>query len=180
MQGRFKFKSKQMQMIQVASIKSVHGVRGDLVIAHQITKKAALQLGDALLIELLPGSRIPFFIDQIRDTAEGEWLVHFEEIQSREEARDLLNKDCYIINTKNLPLAKTHNWKDVLGYLVMDQDEKPIGPIQDILSHGAIFLAEVSFEQKIVTIPLNENLVLNKNEEQKILKMEIPTGLLDL
>jgi ribosomal 30S subunit maturation factor RimM len=77
-------------------------------------------------------------------------------------------------------LAKTHNWKDVLGYLVMDQDEKPIGPIQDILSHGAIFLAEVSFEQKIVTIPLNENLVLNKNEEQKILKMEIPTGLLDL
>jgi ribosomal 30S subunit maturation factor RimM len=51
MQGRFKFKSKQMQMIQVASIKSVHGVRGDLVIAHQITKKAALQVGDALLIE---------------------------------------------------------------------------------------------------------------------------------
>lgn len=169
-----------MQMIQVASIKSVHGVRGDLVIAHQITKKNALQVGDVLLIELLPGSRIPFFIDQIRDTAEGEWLVHFEEIQSREEARDLLNKDCYIINSINLPLAKTHNWKDVLGYLVMDQDEKPIGPIEDILSHGTVFLAEIAYGQKKVTIPLHENLVLNKDEGQKILKMEIPAGLLDL
>lgn len=165
-------------MQRIGKINKSHGVKGEIIISHNIiipTKKISW---DAFMIELNPNSFIPFFIEEIRIANDKELICKFEEINSREEVNELLNKNVYA--SPNFKVEQHLNdFSTLVDFIIYDNDEK-IGNITSILSHGKIELFEVNYQDKEILIPAQKELILKIDVENNIVYMNLPEGLLDL
>lgn len=167
-------------MIQIGKVVSSHGIHGDVIIALEIRNPEFFVVGKAMLIELLPGSRIPFFIETIRHLQFGEVMVRFEEIKSREESQQILNKSCFYHEDDKIQLTTTVNWDHLLNYDVINQDGQNLGKIENILSHGPLHFAEIRYNSKQVTLPLHTDLILDMDSKKQEVHLQIAEGLLEL
>ncbi|MEM6699798.1 MAG: hypothetical protein AAF599_15455 [Bacteroidota bacterium] len=55
-----------------------------------------------------------------------------------------------------------------------------IGVIEEVIEMPQQEMAVINYKDKEVLIPMNEDFILEILEEEKILKVELPEGLLDL
>jgi 16S rRNA processing protein RimM len=167
-------------MKEIGKIVSVHGVNGEVVIAHRILEVKKANAPKAFLVEIWNQSYIPFFVEELRITGEQEWICKFEEVRSREEAKDLLHKKIYLHGEKDTEIIDSNKWSYLIDYQLFDDDKILIGIIKDILENGAQNLIEVDYQGKLVHLPIHEDLVININKINKIIELTIPVGLLDL
>ena len=164
----------------IGKIRSLHGVKGDVILEHNLPSDFDFETMEAILIELLPGSYIPFFVEEFQEINDHELLVKLEEYHDRNTAKEILNKNVYA--PPNLQWASETNnpWAGIKGSLLFDQYDHKIGTIASIIENGAQILLEVKGENKEYLIPFAEELILNFNQQQNHLQLEIADGLLDL
>lgn len=163
----------------LGKIRSAHGVQGELLISHTIREASEnLQL-PALMIELLPGSFIPFFVESMQPAGENLWLVKFENINNREEAQKLITKKVALPPTVDLELEPENPWLDLLHFQLLDSYRKPVGTITDILSNGPQVLLEVKGEKEFL-IPISNELIVGTDTVKKQISLHIAEGLLDI
>ncbi|MBL7754852.1 MAG: 16S rRNA processing protein RimM [Chitinophagaceae bacterium] len=167
-------------MIQIGKVVSSHGIHGDVIVALDISNPEFFVVGKAMLIELLPGSRIPFFIETIKHLQSGEVMVRFEEIKSREASQQILNKTCFYHEDEKIQLSTAIHWDHLLNYEVINQDGQQLGKIENILSHGPLHYAEISYNHKTVTLPLHTDLILQMDAKKQHVHLRIAEGLLEL
>ncbi len=163
---------------RIGKINKSHGVKGDIIITHNIIIPAKKIDWDAFMIELQPNSFIPFFIEEIRIANDKELICKFEEINSREKVNELLNKNVYASPNFSV-IQQTDNYNNLVNFEIYNNEEK-IGKICSILSHGKIELFEVAYQDKEILIPAQKELILKIDEENNIVYMNLPEGLLDL
>lgn len=134
----------------------------------------------ALFINLR-GSKVPFLIESSEDN--GHFIFKVEEIDSPEEVSFLLNKDLYLekkeVSESVLKLSDS-SIHPFTGFMVLDQNDKKIGEIVELIQYPDQLLAKVYFESKEILLPIHEDLILDLNEATQIIKLEIIEGLLDL
>lgn len=167
-------------MKEIGKIVSVHGVEGDLVIAHHISNQKSIYDLSNLLVEVWTNSFIPFFIEEINGVTDNNVCVKFEEINSREEAKNLLNKKVYLFDGNNTAITIGEEWDFLSGYQILDQDEKPIGLVKNIITNGPQVLLEVRYKEKLIQLPLHQDLLIELNKEKTTLQIEIADGLLEV
>ncbi len=164
----------------IGKITGTHGVKGEVVLEHELTGTLDAENWDALMIELLPNSRIPFFIFSIKKQSSSSLLVRFEEINSPEEATEILQKDVYLSpNIQTSFIEKKVTVDDYIGYTLFDK-EKRIGLIDNILNPktNPLFIIGDGTENELL-IPANKELFLNIDPVKKTISIRIPNGLLD-
>ena len=76
-------------MTLIGKITSAHGVKGDIVLSHQLPLDFDTNLLDAIMIELNPKSYIPFFIKEMKETHDDEMVLTLEEIDNRDDAKKI-------------------------------------------------------------------------------------------
>src|SRR5215211_991306 len=123
-------------MLYTGKIVAVHGVYGELTIAYENLKSEAIPTLEVLMVELNEKSYIPFFVEKIRNSIEGECIVKFEEIANREEAKKLISKKVYLYKHEGIEKKKEAGWNDLIGYTIIDQEGKTIGTVDDIRGDG--------------------------------------------
>ena len=69
------------------------------------------------------------------------------------------------------------NWT---GYTVIDLTYGPLGVIDSVQEYPQQFMGMVEYKKKQVLIPLHPNLIVELDNEHKILKVDLPEGLLEL
>ncbi len=159
---------------------SVHGIHGDVVIEHQIMNIEKLKMPDAFLIEIWKQSYIPFFIESI-SISKNELVIRFEEIHSREEAKNLLHKNVYTIDEHVQILEGAAQWNHLLGMtLVEKSSNQNVGEIVDIVTSGIQYFLEVNYRQRLIHVPIHQELVQKIDEQQGLVVLDIADGLLDI
>ncbi len=156
-----------------------HGVKGDVVLEHQLKGEIQFDSWDAIMIELLPESKIPFFISNIKVQSDTSFLVKFEEIDSPEAAKELLQKNVYLSpNAADESLQITTQADSYIGYTLFNKKEK-IGTIDNILNPktNPLFIIFENQENELL-IPANEELILSVDEDKKELIADLPDGLI--
>ena len=164
----------------IGKIRSLHGVKGDVVFEHTLSPDFDFDQLDAILIELLPGSYIPFFVEEYQELNEHDILLKLEEYNNRNSAMEILNKNVYAPEHLEIDIENSNHWANLKGAQLYDQYDNTVGTITDIIEHGAQVLLDVEAEHKTYLIPFAEPLVLNFNPEKNHLQLEIADGLLDL
>lgn len=166
-----------MQLI--GKITGIHGLGGEVVFHHQLKKNTRFSQWDCLMVEINPGSYIPFFIEQIKSTTHDECICKLEEINNRDEAKLLLNKRIYAsINYTVESMAKL-DLQQYQGYVVFD-GEHEIGPITDTISSALNPMFVVSYQGREVLLPSSHELIRKIHQAERRIVMELPDGLLEL
>ncbi len=157
----------------------MHGLKGEVTFSHQLKRTTRFSQWDCLMVELNPGSYIPFFIESIKSIANDECLCKLEEINNRDEAKTVLNKLIYSSINYTVESINTINLQQYVGYMVHDGDVV-VGEIAEAIESKMNNMFLVHYNGKEVLLPSQHDLIESIDRKNKIIHMNIPEGLLDL
>ncbi len=163
----------------IGKILSAHGVKGEVIFEHNLMSETSFETWDALMIELLSDSHIPFFIEKIKPHSETSCLVKLEEINSPEAAQQIVQKNVFL--SPNVLVDKVVVKKvadSYIGFMLYDK-EKMVGIIDNILNPktNPLFIINDGAENELL-IPANEELIIEIKMKEKIIVADVPNGLL--
>lgn len=166
-----------MQLI--GKITGIHGLGGELVFHHQLKRNTRFGQWDCLMIEINPGSYIPFFIQSIRNTTADECLCKLEEVNTRDEAKALLNKRIYSSIHYSVESGVQHDLQQYKGFVVYD-GELEIGPVVDTIDSTLNPMFVVRYRERDILLPSSHELIRTIQQADRKIVMELPQGLLEL
>jgi 16S rRNA processing protein RimM len=164
----------------IGKIRSLHGVNGQLMLEHKMNASFDFTKLEALMIELLPGSYIPFFIEEANEINDNQVIIKLEEYNDRNTAIEILNKNVYAPPGVEISKIDDNPWLILIGFMLKNQEGLDVGIISDIMMNTSQILLEVKDETKEHLIPFSEELVIDINQQKKMLTLEIADGLLDI
>ena len=162
---------------KLGKIVAAHGLKGELVLQHELGKKTDLKKLPALFLELKKDSFVPYFIRKAKGTTEKESLLLLEEIDTREKAQPLVGKICWLPEEQFKQYADQQAPAGLLGYQIIEA-AKPIGIIEEVIEQPQQLLCRLQIEKKEVLIPLNESTLLSIDHHAKTVTVQLPEGLL--
>ena len=125
------------------------------------------------------GSQVPFIIESIEDA--GSILVKLEEINSPEELSALVSRQIFLESSalSDEALAdQTEVKHELVGYHIHDQNDNRIAVIEEIIQYPSQLLAQINYNGTEHLIPIHTDLILEMNDDDKVIKLEIAEGLL--
>lgn len=166
-------------MLRIGKIVATHGLGGSVIMTHIIGHSEWLKKEDILFVEMNKNSHIPFFLTQVKATNNEEYLLNFEDIATVEAARRLVGKHVYV---KEDVLAEHAQDSPLLwiGFKVIDKNHGELGIIEDVMEAPTQWLAKLTYKNKEVLLPLVEQTVQQIDLKKKIIKMNLPEGLLEV
>ena len=120
------------------------------------------------------GFLLPYFIEHFDHESS---LIKFDEIHSPEEGRTLSDSELYLFR-KDVSKVNTNLPKEgIIGYTLIDQNEKIIGTIIEVLDMPMQVLLNVKILDNEILVPFHEDLLIDFDPKNKILVMELAEGL---
>lgn len=164
----------------IGTISSTHGLQGWLTahIQPQFTKY--LRKNGFVFIELRNETYIPHRITDIKKESEEFLLIKIKNYNNVEQAKKLTSKGLA------LPIAELSEKEQMIlgvaleGYTLEDTESDFKGTIESITETAGQILAFVSKGEHEVIVPLNQDLIRFVDKKNKLLRMTIPDGLLDI
>lgn len=169
------------EYFELGYVKKTSGLKGMLLVQPD-TDRAAHYLGtDAFFLEE-SGQAVPYFIEECTLDSKGLMRVRFEEIEDADAARRLVGKKVFL-PLHQLPAleGKQFYFHEVIGWKAIDENNRTIGSILDVLDRGPQELLLVkSAVGKEIYLPLADDFLLEVDRAKRELKLVVPEGLLDL
>jgi 16S rRNA processing protein RimM len=124
---------------------------------------------------------VPFFIEQSSVHKVNQLRVRFDTIEDEDGAKRLLKKKAYLPLT-DLPQLKDDQfyYHEVKGFMLHNQNDEPVGKVLDVIENPANTLAEVAYKNTEALIPLNDTSFISIDKANKVIKVFVPEGLLDI
>ncbi|MBU6306956.1 MAG: 16S rRNA processing protein RimM [Bacteroidetes bacterium] len=167
---------------KLGKIVAAHGLKGELVLQHELGKKTDLKKLPALFLELKKDSFVPYFIRKAKGTTEKESLLLLEEIDTREKAQQLVGKLCWLPEEQFKQYADKQAPASLLGYQIVEEEGsiKILGTIEEVIEQPQQLLCRILLKGKEVLIPLNESTLLAIDHQAKTVSVQLPEGLIDI
>ena len=169
---------KKEEVFKIGIINKPHGVKGE--VSFTFTDDIFDRVEDCdYLVLLLDGILVPFFIEEYRFRSDNVALVKFEGIDSTEKARTLTNVEVYYPVKLMDDQEEISSWNYFIGFRVEDIHHGCLGTVVDVddATMNVLFVIENGDEE--VLLPAHEEFILDIDRKKKILKVDIPDGLLD-
>lgn len=137
---------------------------------------------DYLICEV-DGILVPFFIEEYRFRSDTTALVKFEDLDSADDVQFLVNCDVHFEKKLMDDSAEDEvSLNYFIGFMMIDGDNgKEIGIITDIDDNtdNWLFIVEQKNGNEVM-IPAHEEFIAEIKQEEKVMVMDLPIGLLDL
>ena len=167
--------------VKVGYVHKPHGISGELVIRFQEEYFETLEEYPALFLEI-DNLLVPFFIAEegLRFKSSESVITRLEWIDSDAKAKGLCGMSVYVKEDDVIEFEDEMSPHALVGYQLLDEDQTPIGEIKEVHDYAGNLLLSVDYMGKDVLIPLNEELIVHIDEEERRLILRIADGLLDL
>jgi len=167
------------EYFKIGKIVAVHGLKGELLLKHELGKKTSLKGLQAIFIEERKGSFIPWFIQSAIIKSDDEIYLNLEEVSSREEAMKLTQKEIWLPEAEFKKFAAKTAPLNLLGYMII-HEKKQLGQILEVIEQPHQLLCRLEIKDKEVLIPLHEGSLKKIDHKKKEVIVELPEGLLDV
>jgi 16S rRNA processing protein RimM len=167
------------EYFKIGKLVAVHGLKGELLLKHELGKKTSLKGLQALFIEEKKDSFLPWFIETTKIKSEEEIYIKLEGIDTREGAMRISQKQVWLPEPDFKKFAARSAPASLLGYTIINE-KKPLGEILELIEQPHQLLCRLEIEGKEVLIPLNEEFLKKINHKQKEVVVDLPDGLLDI
>lgn len=168
---------KKEEVFKIGIINKPHGIKGE--VSFTFTDDIFDRVDCEYLILLLDGILVPFFIEEYRFRSDDVALVKFEGIETAERARMLTNVEVYFPKKFMDEQEDITSWNFFTGFRVEDVNHGYLGDIVavDDATMNVLFVIEKDEEELL--LPAHEEFIVDLDKKNRILKVDIPEGLLE-
>ena len=172
-----------IHLIEAGQSYKVRGIKGEITIDFNPQfRKHILKSG--VLFFKLEGNAVPFFIKSIKGS--DDCMIQFKEVDTPEQARELSNQIVYI-DDRGLIMEDTiieeeviNSGNSFLNFQIEDVASGFNGVIKDLEEFPSQLMALVQVNSKEYMIPLHEDWIEHIDAKNKIIRVNLPAGLLEL
>jgi len=163
----------------IGKIVATFGVKGEVVLQHQLGKKTSLQGLETIFIEEKKDEMLPYFLEGTRAKNEEEVFLKFEGIHTKEAAHRLMQKRVWLPQeefekyvSKSAPIM-------MLGYHIINEGAD-LGEILEIIEQPHQLLCRIDLKGREALIPVHDDFLIKIDKKKKQVHVELPEGLLDI
>lgn len=169
---------KKDDCYQLGAVIKTHGLHGEVSILLDVDFPEDYKDLESVFL-LQSGKLVPFFIDTIHIN-KSKALVKFEDINSIEDASELVKNELYlpISLLPELPEGKYY-YHDLTDCEVFEEDQL-IGIAREVIDLNSNQLLSVDTQGKEVLIPMMDEIMISVDTDAKKIHVKLPEGLLDL
>jgi len=130
-----------------------------------------------LFVEI-EGFLVPFFINALQVRSDITANIQLDFLDSLEKAKSMVG--CKLFTWKeNLMVTDEGFYLSMLvGFTLIEKSSGQIGPITAVDDYGGNQVLTVSYQNREILIPINEELIVKVDTENMVIIMELPEGLL--
>jgi 16S rRNA processing protein RimM len=165
--------------IHIGKIVAPFGVSGQLILQHVLGKKSQLPNITVLFIEEVKGSYLPYFLIKAQAKTHNESILQLETIVTREAAQRLCTRPVWLLETDFRKLAGKTAPISLLGYMVVQGNEK-LGVVQEVIEQPHQVLLTILWQEKEAYIPLHAETLQAVDHARREVHVALPEGLLDI
>lgn len=162
-------------LLRIAQVLKSNGTDGELVLGFRDIDPEDIDLKEPVFI-FFDGLPVPFFIETFSIRGTSKALVRLTDVSCIKDAEEINGKAVYISNEDDD--SSEDSLEGLVGWTVIDSSHNEIGTISDFYDIPGNPCIEVSTVSGTVMIPLHEDLVISFDEDDKILQMTVPDGLI--
>ena len=164
-------------MLQIAKVLKSNGTDGDVLLGFKTVSPEDIDLTEPVYI-YVDGLPVPFFIESFTKRGNDKAIVRLNDFHNLKDAEEIAGEAVYADYFEEE--EDEDDFSALIGWTIKDSDGQEIGEISDFLDIPANPCLEIKTKNGTSIVPLHEDLILDMNQKRKVLKMEIPEGLLDL
>lgn len=162
------------------SLLKTTGVKGEIILKFNNDLSDKILKLESILVEV-DGKLVPFFIDQIKVKSTQTVIVKIDGIDSESSSLEFIDCGFYLSHEQLQVLElEANEYIDVVGYAVKDSDDNSIGIVIEFIDIPNNPLLNIRTTSGEVTVPANDDLIVEVDDDEKLIVLEIPEGLLDV
>lgn len=163
----------------IGYISKTRGLKGEVQLYFEFNDYKKLDF-DTVFLEI-EKKLVPFFVDSFKIQSNKTGYFFFEDVEHIDAAKELLRKSVYLPKNK-MPERDENEFytSDLVGYLVYDEHHGELGEIIAINEYPQQDIAVVSYRFKELMFPVNDDFIVKIDEEQHVLHVDLPEGLVDV
>ncbi len=129
----------------------------------------------------IEGQKVPFFYTSLRDQGRAGVLVKFDDFSDPQSAGILVGRDLFA-PPGHLSDGSDESWdpEEFIGMLVRDEEHGDLGEVTAIEGTDRNPVMVIHLGGKEVMVPLNEDMILDLDVEERTLLVSTPPGLIEM
>jgi len=167
------------EYFKIGKFVTTFGLKGELVLKHNLGKKTSLKGLKALFVEERKESFIPWFIEMARIKNEDEVYLKLEGINLREQATRLTQKEVWLPEEEFKKFSAKSSPINLLGYELIE-GEQVLGKILEVIEQPHQILCKIEFKKKEAYIPLHQETIKKIDRKAQQVIVALPPGLLEI
>ena len=167
---------REEEVYKIGRLGKTHGVKGE--VSFLFDDDVFDRVDADYLVLMIDGILVPFFMEEYRFRSDTTAIVKFCDIDTQERARELTGCDVYFPRTLTDSDEGSMSWAEIVGYNITDASTgQTVGKIASIddSTINILFCLEDG-----TLIPASEELITDIDQENRIITITIPKGLLEL
>jgi 16S rRNA processing protein RimM len=167
--------------VKVGYVQKPHGIHGELVIRFDEEYYETLEECPTLFLEI-DNLLVPYFIAEegLRFKSGESVIAQLEWVDSDKKAKALCGLSVFVDQNDVVEFDDELSPNALVGYQLFDETLGLIGEINDVNDYAGNLLLSVEYQGKEALVPLNEDLIVRIDEENREIELRIPEGLFDL
>lgn len=164
----------------IGKIVRLHSFKGEVYAKLDVDNPSQyLEMGSVLLD--INNKLVPFFILNAQFGSKGMLRLKFEDIDSEDLAKTLLKKDLYQ-PLSFLPEKEEGDFyfHEIIGYKVNDKTVGDIGEVSEVLEYPGNELLKIEDGPREILIPIQDAFIVEVDKKHKVIRVDLPEGLIDL
>jgi 16S rRNA processing protein RimM len=167
------------EYFKIGKLVSAFGLKGELILKHNLGKKTSLKGLQAIFVEERKESFIPWFIESAKIKSEDELYIKLADVNTREAAIKLTQKEIWVPEPDFKKFSAKSSPINLLGYDIVEES-KTLGKILEVIEQPHQLLCRIDIEGKEVLIPLNEDTIKKVDKKARQVIVQLPEGLLEI
>jgi 16S rRNA processing protein RimM len=167
------------QYFKIGKLVASTGLKGDLVLQHNLGKKTSLKGLEAIFIEEKKDSFIPYFVQGTKIKNDQETIIKLEGIDVVETARRLTPKEVWLEEEDFKKFAAKSSAISLLGFTMINEG-KEIGDIIEVIEQPHQILCTVNINGKEALVPVHEDSLEKIDVKNRKVFVTLPDGLLEI
>ena len=164
----------------LGSIIKTHGSDAELVLYLDVDNTKNYNALKSVFI-MINNRLIPFFIDKICLKNNNRAVVKFQDVETHQKAKDLINCEVYL-PLSSLPSLKGNKfyYHEIIGFKVIDKNFGYIGTIEKIIEQQLQSIMQIKFKDKGILIPIADKIIKKVDRDKKQIEIQAPEGLIEI
>jgi 16S rRNA processing protein RimM len=169
--------------IAIGYTKKTHALQGEIKVQIE-----AQYMEDFLKIETVfietGGNKLPYFIESVREGT--DMIVKFEDISHKDAAQAIVGKGIFlrekdILKDEDREIqVESFGFGFCNGFTMHDEIAGEVGVIKEIVEMPQGEMAVVLHKDREIYVPMIPQFVISTDKKLKLVKVNLPEGLLDL